>query len=454
MNSKSTLVGRYLIILTTFSLLLVFSSQAQTIAPKLRFIHPELVSGTAGQKHATYKFSNVVEGVDAFVKIAELKNGAKLVNIDDSTLGYYDAWQPTVGGPSTYGTSYIKWEIAFKTSTGADYTFPLMDLSAIDIDGDNVRVREFIDMEKTSSYDLPTMVPSLLSVSNINYNENEDDDDNGNNGNNDNSGNDGNELTKLHVLGPVLNRTGIDTVALDVRVNFHFVNISKIKLSLGSQIDNNGTPGGIATDRYSSLYFKSISNIVNTLGVKYRSLDAYAVNNTSANISWLTENETNNDHFEIERSFDQKNFSTVALIFAPEENTSGSNKYSYNDKTKDLNSHQVVYYRLKQIDIDGQITYSAVKIVRFNSANQTTVQVYPNPYLEKVNVNFSSDQNGNAELRMINLKGQVVASKKSVISKGTNNLQLTDLSSQATGLYVVEVIINGNLSTTQKLMKL
>ncbi len=246
-------------------------------------------------------------------------------------------------------------------------------------------------MEETSSYDLPTMVPSLLSISNVNNNEEED----------------GNSLSKLHVLGPVLNRTGIDTVALDVRVNFHFADISKIKLSLGSQIDNNGTPGGIATNRYSSLYFKSISNIVNTLGVKYRSLDAYAVNNTSANISWLTENETNNDHFEIERSFDQKNFNTVALIFAPEENTSGSNKYSYNDKTKDLNSHQVVYYRLKQIDIDGQITYSAVKVVRFNSATQTIVQVYPNPYMEKVNVNFSSDQNGNAELRMINLKGQV-----------------------------------------------
>ncbi len=442
MIKNSILVAKTLTLLTVCVFFLVSFTNAQTI-PRLKFVSPKLVSGTAGQKNAIYKFSNVVEGIDAFVKIADLKNGANLVNIDDSTLGYYDAWQPTVGGPSTYGTSYIKWEISFKTSLGIDYTFPLLDISAIDIDGDNVRVREFIDMEKNSSYDLPTMVPSLLNISNLN-NAVEDGEENENNGN---------TLTTLHVLGPVLNRTGIDTVALDVRVNFHFLDISKIKLSLGSQIDNNGTPGGIATNRYSSLYFKSISNIVNTLGVKYRSLDAYAVNNTSANISWLTENETNNDHFEIERSFDQKNFKTVALIFAPEENTSGSNKYSYNDKTKDLNSHQVVYYRLKQIDIDGQITYSAVKIVRFNSTNQTIVQVYPNPYMDKVNVNFNSDENGKAELRMINANGQVVASKKSIISKGYNNLQLTDLSSQTNGLYVVQMIINGNLNTTQKLIK-
>jgi hypothetical protein len=55
-----------------------------------------------------YKFSNVIPGVDAFVKIENIVNAATLVNIDDSTLGYYNAWQPTVGGAGTYGFSYIK----------------------------------------------------------------------------------------------------------------------------------------------------------------------------------------------------------------------------------------------------------------------------------------------------------------------------------------------------------
>lgn len=433
MNSKSTRVGKYIIVLITLTFFTTLQGKGQNLSPKLRFVQPKLVSGIAGQKHATYKFSNVIEGVDAFVEISDLKNGAKLVNIDDSTLGYYDAWQPIVGGPSTYGTSYIKWEISFKTSAGLSYSFPVLDLSAIDIDGDNVRVREFIDMNKTSSYDLPTMVPSLLNVTSVRDEDS--------------------ELLNLHILGPVLNRTGIDTVSLDVRVNFHFLNVSTLKLSLGSQIDNNGTHGAIATDRYSSLYFKSISNNVHTLGVKYRSFDAYVVNSTSANISWITENETNNDHFEIERSFDQKMFSTIALVFGPESNTNSSNKYSFIDDAKDLSAHNIVYYRLKQIDIDGQTTYSVVKMVRFSSINQTFVQVYPNPYIDKINVNFNSNATGNAELRMINAKGQLVASKKGIVSKGYNNLQLTDLSSQSKGLYIVEVILNGSLFSTQKLIK-
>ncbi|MEP6584146.1 MAG: T9SS type A sorting domain-containing protein [Ginsengibacter sp.] len=439
MNFKSTLVGKCNFVLITLIIFSIFSANGQSLSPKLRFVQPKLISGIDGQKHATYKFSNVVEGIDAYIEIADLKNGARLVNIDDSTLGYYDAWQPTIGGPSTYGTSCIKWEITFKTALNVDYTFPLLDLSAVDIDGDNVRVREFIDMEKASSYDLPTIVPSLLTISNVD----EDDDTNENEGTN---------VTGLRVLGPILNRTNIDTTSLDVRINFHFINISKIKLSLGSQIDNNGTSGSIATDRYNSLYFKSISNIVNTLGVKYRSFEAYALNSSSVNISWATESETNNDHFEIERSFDQKDFSTAALIFGPEANT-GLNKYSFVDKVKGLSDHKVVYYRLKQIDIDGQVTYSAVKMVRFNSASKVFMKVYPNPYVSKINIKFYNDGGSKAQLRLVNATGQVVCANESRISKGDNEMELKNISSNPSGLYIVDLIVDGNLITSQKVFK-
>ena len=39
-----------------------------------------------------------------------------LVNIDNTTVGYYDAWQPTVGGSGIIGYSYIKWDVEFKTT--------------------------------------------------------------------------------------------------------------------------------------------------------------------------------------------------------------------------------------------------------------------------------------------------------------------------------------------------
>src|ERR1017187_2777855 len=134
MNRNSTF--RLKCILLTLITILSFSFiQAQTV-PKLKFRQPQLVSGINGTVGATYKFANVTTGVDAFIRIEEINNGAILVNIDDSTVGYYDAWQPTVGGPDAAGSSYIKWDIEFKTSAGSVYSFAKVDAAAIDVDGD------------------------------------------------------------------------------------------------------------------------------------------------------------------------------------------------------------------------------------------------------------------------------------------------------------------------------
>ena len=92
---------------------------------------------------------------------------------------------------------------------------------------------------------------------------NNDDDDHGDD-DGDNDDHDGNEdhhdnatkneqSTKLHILGPVVNRTNIDTVSLDVKVNFHFLNKSSITISTGSEVENNGYNGAIASDRFNSL---------------------------------------------------------------------------------------------------------------------------------------------------------------------------------------------------------
>jgi hypothetical protein len=447
MNKNSTVPGKCITLITIAIFSFISFTQAQTTSPKLKFASPVLVSGTAGQKHATYKFSNVIEGVDAFVKIESIKNGAVLVNIDDSTLGYYDAWQPTIGGPGTYGTSSIRWSVEFKTASGSDYQFPIMDLTAVDIDGDNSRVREFIDMNGQSSFDVPTVIPSLLTIS---YTT---DDDNGDDDHGDGNDDDGNQpnTQNLHVLGPIANRTGIDTTSLDVKMNFHFINQSVINVTIGSQVD--GTTGGTSTDRYNSLYFKSTSNIIKVLPVTYRTFDALLSNN-AVNLSWITDAQTGNDHFEVERSFDQTNFSTIGIVLGAQHTNGSSNQYSFKDAAQELQNHIVIYYRLKQVDADGKFTYSVVKLVRMNTVvTKAFVQVSPNPYLDKLNVNFVSDASGKAEVRLTSATGNLIKINSSPITKGYNNIQLQDLQSQAPGLYVATIIINGKAVASLKVLK-
>ena len=437
MIKNLTLPGKCIILLAILTCFTSFSAQAQAVAPKIKFRQPQLVSGIDGQKDATYKFPNVIPGVDAFVKIESLVNGAILVNIDDSTLGYYDAWQPSVNGPGTYGSSYIKWDFEFKTTSGTVYTFPLIDASAVDVDGDNVRVREFVDINGQSSYEVPNQIPSLLSVSNVS--------------DTDNIYGDDPSPTNLHALGPVTNRTGIDTFSQDVRIDYHFINKSKIKIYTGSQIDSNGNTGGISTSRFHCIYFMKIEALFSVLPVTYHSFEAI-VNNYKVNLSWITDDVKRNDHFEIERSYDQKEFKTIGIIMGSQTTNGVSGQYNFKDGDLELTAHKEVFYRLKYIDINGKFSYSIIKRVSMNTSKMN-VQVMPNPYMDKLNVNFVSDANGTAEVRLLNTSGSLVKKIQSTIARGYNNLQLQDLNSQAPGLYIVNVIINGKVIGSQKLIK-
>ncbi|MGH2565290.1 MAG: T9SS type A sorting domain-containing protein, partial [Ginsengibacter sp.] len=383
----------------------------------------------------TYKFANVTSGIDAFVQIEEIEKGAFLVNIDDSIVGYYDAWQPTVAGPDSAGSSYIKWSIEFKNTDGSAYSFADVDASAIDVDGDNSMISEFVGVNGQSSYDVPNQIPTLLTVTN----ENDTDNVNGTDA----------SPTNLFAYGPIINRTNIDTSSQDVRINYHFSNTTKIKFYTGSISHG---PGG-STSRYHSIYFMDIKDqIFSVLPVTYQAFDA-TLNNTKVDLFWITSRELNNDHFEVERSLDQKNFSTIGIILGAQSTNGTTSQYSFKDGAADLTNHYVIYYRLKQVDMNGGFSYSVVKVVRLNKITKAFAQISPNPYMDKLNINFESDAAGNAEVRLINTSGNIVKTTTSPITSGYNNFQLQNLNSQAAGLYIANIIINGKTVASMKVVK-
>ena len=429
-------------ILATFTLLSGFSANAGNgNPPKFKFSNPTLVSGTDGQIGAKYFFKNVYNNKDAYVTIENIVGGAVLRDIDNTSTGYPDAWQPTVGGPGTYGTSYIKWDVEFD-SANVPYVFSLLDLSAVDVDGDNARVRELSGIVGSNiNYSLPdSIIPTLLTLSSIRDIDNRwgtDDDD-----------------SVFMALGPVANRVGIDTLALDVRIDYTFANRSSFQIYTGSEVDSNGNTGGIATDRFHSIYFGDLTGRYSVLPVTYQSFNA-VLNNTTVNLNWATSIEISNDHFEVERSFDEVNFSTIAFVLGAQAESKGANQYSFTDKDSRIANHNIIYYRLKQVDVDGNFTYSVVKTVHISniSDQKISVQVMPNPYMDKLNVNFTSDNSGKAEIRMISVSGTIVKKTESTINKGSNNVQLQDLSSQLPGMYIVNIVVNGQSISSQKIIK-
>jgi Secretion system C-terminal sorting domain len=110
-------------------------------------------------------------------------------------------------------------------------------------------------------------------------------------------------------------------------------------------------------------------------------------NNNDATLKWSTVSEINNDHFDVERSFDSNIFETICVIKG-----SGTSNiaitYLYNDYTTGNNT--MVYYRIKQVDFNGTAAYSLTRqLTRKQTGNKA--EVYPNPTYDYVQINFTEN---------------------------------------------------------------
>jgi hypothetical protein len=73
-------------------------------------------------------------------------------------------------------------------------------------------------------------------------------------------------------------------------------------------------------------------------------------------VQWSAAAENTGSHFEVERSFDNKNFKTIALILDGFSNGDSQKTYSYADKSHAIKSNTTVYYRIIEVDMYGNET--------------------------------------------------------------------------------------------------
>lgn len=104
-------------------------------------------------------------------------------------------------------------------------------------------------------------------------------------------------------------------------------------------------------------------------------------------LEWTTAQEVNTGYFEVQRSADGKNFTTIASVNASA--TPAINLYSYNDATAQSG---INYYRIKQVDIDGQFTFSKTVQVKF--ATEEKVVLLQNPAGNELRLKCSPQQVG------------------------------------------------------------
>lgn len=163
---------------------------------------------------------------------------------------------------------------------------------------------------------------------------------------------------------------------------------------------------------------------------------------TNVQLNWTTTNELNNGHYEIERSTNARTWTQIAVVLGGGTTTAVSS-YAYTDKNI---SDAVVYYRVRQVDMNGNATYSAIRFMRNNEVEQVA-NIYASSK-QTITVDFNSDVKNNVTIQVVNMNGQVVA--KQHYNQASYRLTL-NIMSASSGIYAVQVSDGNGWSEVKKI---
>lgn len=186
----------------------------------------------------------------------------------------------------------------------------------------------------------------------------------------------------------------------------------------------------IVTDKVKPLPVK----FVNFTGVK---------NNNVNQINWRTSAEIRNKYFELQRSADGVNFTSVAIVQTKAINGTSPTALDYAEIDKMPNA--VDYYRLKITDLDSNQFYSqTIKVMGKLEPKMVLSKMYPNPAKDILTTIIYSPYNAKTRVRIIDSYGKVMFEIPVQMYVGDNIIRV-DVSKLAPGMYYSKIasIIGG-----------
>ena len=162
---------------------------------------------------------------------------------------------------------------------------------------------------------------------------------------------------------------------------------------------------------------------VPVIPVELIAFDAYILDNQFVKLNWTTVSELNSDYFGIEKSTDGKNFYDIGKAKA---SGFANQKHDYHFDDKDDSSEKILYYRLKQVDNNGQFQYSkTVSVSKTDKINHWAI--YPNPVKNTLQIDGLQQIK---KVSIFNTQGVLVQ------TSAQNSVSVYGLSS---GIYILEV---------------
>ncbi|HWB65033.1 MAG TPA: T9SS type A sorting domain-containing protein, partial [Chitinophagales bacterium] len=204
----------------------------------------------------------------------------------------------------------------------------------------------------------------------------------------------------------------------------------------------------LSMTEFSELWLGGSNGNAAPLPVSMLYLEAEAMNNTYIQLRWATATEINNNRFNIERSTDGQNWTTIDSV--PGHNNSTSElDYSYNDLNVVAGTRY--YYRLKQVDNNGQFSYTdMVTAMIYGDAEFSIKGFIPNPTTGSTYLLINASMSQTVSVDVYDMVGQKIMSGDHELTPGANKLNY-DFSQLAAGTYTA-VITSANQTYTKKVV--
>lgn len=161
----------------------------------------------------------------------------------------------------------------------------------------------------------------------------------------------------------------------------------------------------------------------------------------TVDVQWVTTRQNGSAYFRVERSSDAQNFEQVGTTSAA--GTSDvTARYSLTD---DFPYAGVTFYRLAEVDVDGNTSYSHVVAV-YPDIGTTDFLLFPNPASDRFSVMIGTSQLEAAWLRIYDQRGQLATEHRITSAQPS-----VDIPHLRPGIYFVTVV-SGESTSTHRLL--
>lgn len=180
-------------------------------------------------------------------------------------------------------------------------------------------------------------------------------------------------------------------------------------------------------------FFNIVSTPPASFPVEMVDFDAFQVGENTVELDWTTATEVNNAEFQVLRSMDGQFFEKIGTVQGAG-NSSNLRNYSFFD----MGAPQgVLYYRLRQLDLDGSFQYSETRQVTIDQAFDLNITLFPNPTTEVLNIRAHAQADRLFELRIMDSNGKVLVEDLRTSFDGAD--KSFNVSHYAEGSYVIEL---------------